>query len=96
MNGALGSCHALELPFVFGTHAVAPEFAGSGPEADAFAEATMDTWLAFARTGNPNSNAAEAPVWDTQAKPIMVLGTDIRVEHDWRGQEIGVWDEVIA
>ena len=96
MNGALGSCHALELPFVFGTHAVAPEFAGSGPEADAFAEATMDTWLAFARTGNPNSDAAEAPVWDTLAKPIMVLGTDIRVEHDWRGQEIGVWDEVIA
>ena len=96
MNGALGSCHALELPFVFGTHGAAPEFAGSGPEADAFAEATMDTWLAFARTGNPNSDAAEAPAWDTQAKPIMVLGPNIRVEHDWRGPEVGVWDAVIS
>ncbi len=96
MDGALGSCHALELPFVFGTHGTAPEFAGSGPEADAFAEATMDTWLAFARTGNPNSDAAEAPTWDPETRPIMVLGPNVRVEHDWRGPEIGVWDEVIS
>ncbi len=96
MDGALGSCHALELPFVFGTHETVPKFAGTGPEADAFAEATMDTWLAFARCGDPNSDAAEAPIWDTQSKPIMVLGPNVRVEHDWRGQELSVWDHVIS
>ena len=96
MNGALGSCHALELPFVFGTHALAPDFAGAGPAADAFAEATMDTWLAFARTGNPNNDSAEAPSWDSETKPIMVLGDNVRVEHAWRDAEISVWDEVIS
>ena len=86
MNGALGSCHALELPFVFGTHPLAPDFAGTGPAADALAEATMDTWLAFARTGNPTNESAEAPSWDSEAKPIMVLGDNVRVEHGWRGR----------
>ena len=96
MNGALGSCHALELPFVFGTHDTAPEFCGSGPVADAFSELTMDTWLAFAKTGNPATTGAEAPTWDADAKPIQVLGDNPRVEHDWRGPEVGVWDEVIS
>ena len=96
MNGALGSCHALELPFVFGTHAVAPEFFGSGPVADAFSELTMDTWLNFAKTGNPAGEGVDAPAWDAGAKPIQVLGDNPRVEHDWRGPEVGVWDEVIS
>ena len=96
LDGALGSCHALELPFVFGTHATAPEFCGSGPVADAFSELTMDTWLAFARTGNPSGDGVEAPAWDAEAKPIQVLGDNPRVEHDWRGPEVGVWDEVIS
>ena len=96
MNGALGSCHALELPFVFGTHAVAPEFCGSGPVADAFSELTMDTWLNFAKTGNPAGEGVDAPAWDAGAKPIQVLGDNPRVEHDWRGPEVGVWDEVIS
>ena len=96
MNGALGSCHALELPFVFGTHDAAPEFCGSGPVADAFSELAMDTWLNFAKTGNPAGDGVDAPNWDAGAKPIQVLGDNPRVEHDWRGPEVGVWDEVIS
>jgi para-nitrobenzyl esterase len=39
MRGALGACHALELPFVFGTlgHPMIRGFAGSGPDAQALA-----------------------------------------------------------
>ena len=96
MGGALGSCHALELPFVFGTHGAVPEFAGAGDEADAFAELTMDTWLAFARQGAPGVSAVQAPLWDAETKPIMVLGAQPRVEHDWRGPELSVWDDVIV
>ena len=96
LDGALGSCHALELPFVFGTHGFAPEFAGSGPAADALAEVTMDTWLAFARTGNPAGESVEAPAWNVETKPILVLGANVRVEQDWRGAEIGAWDGVIS
>ena len=96
LGGALGSCHALELPFVFGTHDVAPEFCGAGPVADAFSELAMDTWLNFAKTGNPAGDGVDAPTWDAGAKPIQVLGDNPRVEHDWRGPEVGVWDEVIS
>ena len=95
LDGKLGSCHALEIPFVFGTHGGAPDFAGSGPAADALAEATMDTWLAFARSGNPTNAAVEAPAWDAETKPITVLGENNRVEHNWRGEELSVWDGVL-
>jgi len=37
MCGALGSCHALELGFVFGTNHVMRRFAGEGPAADKLA-----------------------------------------------------------
>ena len=60
--GALGSGHARELPFVFDTQGTAPEFAGSELDADAFAETTMDTWLAFARTGNPTAQTTMSPM----------------------------------
>ena len=95
LDGKLGSCHALEIPFVFGTHAALPDFAGSGPAADALAEAAMDTWLTFARSGAPANASLEAPAWDADTKPIMVLGDNIRVERDWRGEELSVWDGVI-
>ena len=56
LGGALGSCHALDIPFVFGTYEDAAEFAGSGPEAAALSERVMDAWLAFARSGDPSTS----------------------------------------
>jgi para-nitrobenzyl esterase len=55
LAGVMGSCHALELGFVFGTYNEkrAGLFFGSGPKADALSVAMMDAWLAFARTGDP-------------------------------------------
>ena len=55
-DGALGACHALDVPFALGTHASTPQlraFAGEGAAATRVAQATMDAWAAFARTGNP-------------------------------------------
>ncbi len=62
-RGKLGACHALELPFVFGT-LTAPtmdRFVGSGPDVDALSLAMMDAWLAFAHTGDPNKEGL--PEW---------------------------------
>jgi para-nitrobenzyl esterase len=55
MKGALGACHALEIPFVFGTLDTPgmERFAGAGPEARWLSEVMMDYWLAFARSGEP-------------------------------------------
>ena len=56
MGGILGACHALELPFVFGTlgHPLLRPFAGKGPAAEALAARIQDAWLAFARSGDPS------------------------------------------
>ena len=57
----LGAVHALEIPFVFGTLTTpgVERFTGSGPEALALSEKMQDAWLAFAKTGNPSTEALE-------------------------------------
>ncbi len=93
-DGALGSCHALDIPFAFGTHNDAPDFAGSGPDADALANRMMDIWTAFARTGNPSVNGLEWPSYEPPARAQVMLGPNIRVETAWRATERAVWDGV--
>ena len=95
LDGALGSCHALDIPFVFGTHGETPDFAGAGPDADALAEATMDAWLAFARSGDPSSSGVEWPAWNPDEQQITVLGHGVRTESAFRAEEIAIWDGVL-
>jgi len=75
-DGALGACHALELPFVFGNWDQAlAEIAGPGPEADVLTAQIQDAWLAFAKTGDPNHEGL--PQWrpfDAQTRSTMILG----------------------
>ena len=95
LDGALGACHALDIPFTFGTQAMAAEFAGSGPEADALADCVMDAWIAFARSGDPSTEALSWPAYDSKRRAQMMLGPDVRVEHAWRAEEQAVWDGVV-
>jgi para-nitrobenzyl esterase len=84
----IGSCHALELPFVFGTLAStgADAFAGSGPAAEALATTVQDAWLAFARTGNPGW-----PAYDPSTRATMILGETCEVAHDPMAAERLAW-----
>ncbi len=95
LDGALGSCHALDIPFVFGTHGNAPAFAGSGVAANALAELTMDTWINFARTGDPSTNNLSWPAWNSESRQTVVLGESARIEDDFRGEEVGAWAGVL-
>ena len=71
LGGLMGSCHALELGFVFGTYRerMAGAFFGTGPAADALSNAMIDAWVAFARNGNPGWQAYDAP-----ARATMIFG----------------------
>ena len=71
-GGYLGSCHALEIPFVFGTvHNPAVQgFCGGGEEAFALSDVIRQGWTNFARSGSPGA----WPTWDAGRRTTTVLG----------------------
>ena len=72
-----GSCHALEIPFVFGTHKhkILKLWTGFGKQADLLSNNMMASWGNFARTGNPSTEATGVwPAHDSISRPMMVFG----------------------
>ena len=70
LGGVLGSCHALEIGFVFGTYNEkrAGLFFGSGTRADALSQAMMQSWIAFAHGKEP------WPRYDAAKRATMIFG----------------------
>lgn len=93
-GGALGSCHALEIPFVF-DNLDAPGvavFTGDGADRRPLAAATSAAWTAFARTGRPEHPGLPAwPAYDERRRATMELGTHLRVRDDPAGDERRLW-----
>jgi para-nitrobenzyl esterase len=88
-GGLLGSCHALEIPFVFGTVAnpTVQLFAGGGEEAMELSDGMRRAWAAFARSGSPsNPCSGEWPGWEGDRRSTMVFGP-------WPGSP-GMWRPV--
>ncbi len=99
LGGLLGSCHVLEIPFVFGTLSLpgVDQLAGGGPEAEALSAAMQDAWAAFARTGDPSSaGVGDWPPYDPSRRATMILGPQIGVEERPREAERAFWDTVAA
>ncbi len=67
LGGVLKSPHTVEIPYVFGTIDIAVPTTGSGPDRAALMDTMMATWLAFARTGDPNN--AALPSWRPYGLP---------------------------
>jgi para-nitrobenzyl esterase len=96
LDGMFGSCHGLEIPFVFGTvadPAVQP-FAGTGPVAAGISESMQQAWIAFARDGDPSCDAVGSwPAFDSIRRPTMVFGPRGGVADDPRRAERLIWEE---
>jgi len=95
MGGLLGSCHALEIPFVFGTLTTpgVDRFTGEGPEAIALSEKMQDAWLAFARTGDPSTDALGPwPRYDAERRATMLLGAETAVADAPYEPERAYWE----
>lgn len=90
MGGALGSCHALEIGFVFGNYD--DTFCGSGPDADALSRKIQDAWTAFARTGDPSCESIGR--WEPYGdqRTTMILDRVCRPENAPYEEERSVWD----
>jgi para-nitrobenzyl esterase len=85
-----GSCHCIDLPFVFGTFAAwsdAPMLAGGDAAKMAALSAVMRrAWIEFVRSGDPAHEAMPAwPRHDVACRQTMRLGSRIGVVGDPTG-----------
>ena len=93
MGGIFKSCHALEIPFVFNHPDISP-FTGDSEDRYELAAAMSESWINFARTGDPNSEKLPLwPVYDKENRSTMLFDVPCRVENDPQKEERLVWKE---
>ena len=82
-GGQLRSHHALDLPLVFNNIESGRAMVGPGPEPQRVADVMSSAWIAFARTGDPNTAALPRwPQYDLARRATMIFDVNSRVEND--------------
>ncbi len=84
--------HALEITFAFDNTSRVPGPSGGGAKPATLADKMSDAWIAFARTGNPNT--PKLPQWapyNVQTRPTMVFNDECRMVNDPGGAERHLW-----
>ncbi|MFX1376281.1 MAG: carboxylesterase/lipase family protein [Promethearchaeota archaeon] len=97
-NGALGSPHSIEIPFVFNTINAPgmPQFIGKGPKIETLSEKVIDAWIAFARIGNPNhAGILNWPSYNIEKRATMFLGDELKVVNAPFDKEREAWDGLL-
>jgi para-nitrobenzyl esterase len=98
LDGQLGACHALEIPFVFDNldEAGVEGFVGADPdgagERRTTAAAMSAAWATFARDGIPR--APGVPDWPAQSvadRPVMQIGDRWHVIEDPHRERVEHW-----
>lgn len=93
-----GSFHSFECPFIFGNmdENNFPEGAiDSLDEARVVSNTMMDTWLNFAKRGNPNHKGLpEWPTYDIKKRATMMLGINSEVQYDPCRILRKAWDKI--
>ena len=97
LGGALGSCHALDVPFVFGgvEGGSVSKFVGDGPAVRTLSDRMQEAWLAFARTGRPAHPAlGDWPAYEAKRRATMILGESCGWEAAPLEAERALWDSL--
>jgi para-nitrobenzyl esterase len=93
-NGKFGAPHASDIQLVF-DNIDKPGATAIGPQAQTMANIMSQTFIAFARTGNPNNNTI--PEWEQYKLPrrqTMVFNVPSHLEDDPRGAEREIFEKV--
>lgn len=90
-GGRLGSCHALDIPFVFDNLDAPGARMFAGPDApQSLATAMNQAWVSFARTADPGWD-----LYDTTRRPTMVFDAASSLTDDPLGAERACWDGLL-
>lgn len=91
-NGKWKAPHTLDIPLVFDNITYGAKMAGTSAEAQKIADMMSESWIAFARTGNPNNHFV--PEWkpfELDTKAMMIFDTKPVLEYDPLGKEMNLF-----
>lgn len=94
-----GTPHTIEIPLVFGTYRTPPMpfFLGARPSLAAMSERMQDVWIAFARTGDPSTNATGVwPKTTVRERIRMTLGETCAPAVDLTSTELAFWHDAFV
>jgi para-nitrobenzyl esterase len=75
--------HTIEIPFAFDNPQLIRRRANGSPEVDQLVKIMSETWVAFAKTGNPNHPGL--PKWEPyneKTRPTMIFDAQCKVVSD--------------
>lgn len=89
-NGGYGSCHLVELPFIFEALDLPAmeDLLGPNPS-EGLATKMHRAWVDFATTGDPGWEP-----YQTSTRPTMCFTSDSQVTSDPGGEQRSLWDNV--
>ena len=92
-DGKFGAVHGTDVGLVF--HSYRGAIGGGGAVAQALADRMAATWVAFAKSGDPNNpSIPHWPAYDSETRATMVFDRTTTVEDDPRREFRLLWDEL--
>jgi len=93
-GGHFGAGHAAELAYVFGANAPHGRV-GTEPERKTLLDQIQESWISFARSGNPNhTGLPDWPNYDTNKRVTMEFGIPSKVIDDPYSDQRKAWINV--
>jgi para-nitrobenzyl esterase len=92
-GGKFGAVHGTDVGPTF--HTVRDIVDGNTPESFLMADRMAASWVAFARTGNPdNELVPHWPAYNLDSRPVMLFDLDMHVENDPRRDFRLLWERL--
>lgn len=95
-GGQLMTPHNMEVPFAFDNAQIMTNLTGGGADAIAMADKISDSWIAFARTGNPDTpKLPHWPAYTAADRATMILDNVCKVAGDpLRAKRVALYREL--
>jgi para-nitrobenzyl esterase len=94
-GGKYRAQHTIDIPFFF-DNVQASRLTSGAPDAQALADKVSEMFIAFVRTGDPNTPKSKLPAWpkfEPKNRPTMVFDATPSLENDpIREQRLAMWN----